>query len=81
MSRSEGREARSMEAAAFFDRMALAAATSPRAVTALRRELRTPEEFVDEIRAREALETEMEQGRRTIAVERGRWLAESRATA
>lgn len=68
-----------MEAAAFFDRLALAAATSPRAVTALRRELRTPEEFVDEIRTREALENEMEQGRRAIAVERERWLAERKS--
>lgn len=81
MSRSDGREARSMEAAGFFDRWARSAATSPRAVAALRRELQTPEEFVEEIRAREALETEIEQGRRAIAVERERWLAEQRKTA
>ena len=80
MSRSD-RLTRSMEAAAFFDRLALAVATSRRAETNLRRELPMPEQFRDEVRAREAREAEIEKGRRTIAVERERWLTESKRTA
>lgn len=67
-----------MEAASFFDRWARSAATSPRAVTSLKRELPLPEQFVEGVRAQKSLEAEMKRGRRTIAVERERWLAESR---
>ncbi|MDR7113905.1 hypothetical protein J2X03_003807 [Microbacterium trichothecenolyticum] len=81
MSRSEGREARAMEAASFFDRWARSAATSPRAVAALKRELPLPEQYVETVRVQRSLEAEMKRGRRTIAAERERWLAESRATA
>jgi hypothetical protein len=76
--RSDGREARAMEAATFFDRLAASVATSPRAVTALRREAVPSKAHAEQMAAEGELEQEMGRGRRVIAAERERWLAERR---